>query len=152
MTHAQRLSIREVDASAYQAMMPLEKYVRAGGLEPSVLELVKIRASQINHCAWCLQMHIRDARKEGVEQPKLDLVAAWEEAPDVFTAREQAALALTEQVTLISEAGVSDEVWNRVRAVFSETETVTLIMAIGAINVWNRMNVTVRTTLPPAVN
>lgn len=147
MTHAQRLSIREVDASAYQAMTPLEKYVHAGGLEPSVLELVKIRASQINHCAWCLQMHIRDARKEGVEQPKLDLVAAWEEAPDVFTAREQAALALTEQVTVISEAGVSDEVWNRVRAVFSETETVTLIMAIGAINVWNRMNVTVRTPL-----
>ncbi|TAM81356.1 MAG: carboxymuconolactone decarboxylase family protein, partial [Jatrophihabitans sp.] len=126
-----------------------EKFVHSGNLDERLLALVKIRASQINHCAWCLDMHVAEARKAGVDQRQLDLVAAWREAGDLFGAREQAALAFTEQVTLISKDGVSDEVWADLTAVFDEKETVLLLMAVAAINVWNRMNVTVRTDLPP---
>lgn len=148
MPASQRMSIQQVDPDAYKAVLGLEKYVHAGNLDESLLALVKIRASQINHCAWCLDMHMAEGRKAGVEQRKLDLVAAWQEAPALFSQRELAALAFTEQVTLISQDGVSDEVWGEVTAVFDEKETVRLLMAIAAINVWNRMNVTVHTDLP----
>lgn len=94
-------------------------------------------------------MHVAEAREAGAPQRQIDLVAAWREAGTLFSEREQAALAFTEQVTLISEDGVSDEVWDRVRAVFSEQEVVELLMTIATINVWNRMNVTIRTELPP---
>ena len=122
--------------------------MHSGTLDERLLALVKIRASQINHCAWCLDMHVAEARKEGVEQRQIDLIAAWREAPMLFSEREQAALAFTEQVTLISQDGVSDAVWGGVTAAFGEQEVVYLLMAIAAINVWNRMNVTVRTELP----
>lgn len=148
MHHAQRLSIQEVDPAAFQAVLGLEKYVHAGDLEEALLAIVKIRASQINHCAWCLDMHAEEARKAGVEQRKIDLIAAWQEARPLFSDREQAALAFAKQVTLISEGGVSDEVWRELTTVFDEGETVRLLMAISAINVWNRMNVTARTELP----
>lgn len=146
---AQRLSIQDVDPEAYQAVFPLQKYVNSGGLGADLLAIVDIRASQINRCAWCLDMHTADARKAGVEQRKIDLIAAWHEAPALFTEREQAALALTEQVTLLHHEGVTDDVWARVSAVYDEKETVHLLMAIAVINVWNRMNVTARTDLPP---
>lgn len=153
MPVAQRMSIYDVDPDAYKAALGLEKYVHSGNLDERLLALVKIRASQINHCAWCLDMHLAEARKAGVEQRQLDLIAAWLEAPALFSAREQAALAFTEQVTLISQDGVSDDVWGELAAVFDEQETVVLLMAIAAINVWNRMNVAVHTELPaqPAV-
>lgn len=93
-------------------------------------------------------MHAAEARNAGVGQRQLDLVPAWREAPALFSARERAALAFTEQVTLISQDGVSDEVWDGLTVVFDEKETVLLLMAIAAINVWNRMNVTVHTELP----
>ncbi|MGH3278580.1 MAG: carboxymuconolactone decarboxylase family protein [Trebonia sp.] len=147
MPVTQRMSIQQVDPDAYKAVLGLEKYVHAGNLDEQLLAIVKIRASQINHCAWCLDMHVAEARKAGVEQRKLDVVAAWEEAPALFSQREQAALAFAEQVTLIS-SGVSDEAWGELTAVFDEKETVRLLMAIAAINVWNRMNVTVHTDLP----
>ena len=121
----------------------------AGSACQALCALVDIRASQINKCAWCLDMHTEEAREAGIEQRKIDIVAAWHEAGDMFSAREQAALALTEAVTLISVAGVSDEIWEAVTANFDEKEIAHLIVAIGAINVWNRMNVTVRTELPP---
>lgn len=147
-----RLVIGEIDPAAYQAVLALEKYVRAGahaaGIEPSLLELVKIRASQVNHCAWCLDMHLTDARKIGIDQRKLDVVAAWHEAGDLFTETEQAVLALTEEVTRIGEHGVSDQAWAAARAVFDDNGMVVLLMAINAINVWNRLNVTLRTPLP----
>lgn len=145
---AQRMSIRDIDPDAYKAVLALEKYVHSGNLDQKLLALVKIRASQINHCAWCLDMHTAEARQAGAEQRQLDLVPAWREAPALFSAREQAALAFTEQVTLISQDGVSDDVWDRLSAVFDQKETVVLLMAVAAINVWNRMNVTVRTELP----
>lgn len=144
----QRMNINEVDPDAYKAVLALEKYVHRGSLGEPLLALVKSRASQINHCAWCLDMHLDEARKAGVPQRKLDVLAAWREAGDMFSVEERAALAFTEQVTLISMDGVSDEVWADVRAAFDEKQTVTLIIAVAAINVWNRMNVTVRTALP----
>ncbi|MGH9029990.1 MAG: carboxymuconolactone decarboxylase family protein [Acidimicrobiales bacterium] len=148
MLVTQRMSIHDVDPEAYKAVLGVEKYVHSGNLDEGLLSLVKIRASQINHCAWCLDMHVAEARNAGIEQRQIDLVAAWREAPALFDARQRAALAFAEQVTLISKDGVSDEVWSQLTAVFDEKETVLLLMAIAAINVWNRMNVTVRTDLP----
>lgn len=145
----ERLSIRDVDERAYKAVGSLSMYVGKGPLDKALCALIDIRASQINHCAWCLDMHCEEARHAGVDQRKIDLVAAWHEAEDLFTARERAALRLTEVVTLISEDGVPDEIWDAVKAQFSDEEIVHLIMAIAAINVYNRMNVTVRTALGP---
>lgn len=149
MTSSQRLSIADVDPDVYPAVLALEKYVHKGRMDEGLLALIKIRASQINGCAWCLDMHTAEARKAGVEQRRIDVVAAWREAESLFDKRERAALAFTEAVTLISQAGVPDDVWNDVAAAFDEKETVRLLMAIAAINVWNRMNVAVHTELPP---
>lgn len=146
---AQRMSVREVAPEAYKAVFGLQKYVNSSHLGKHLIALVDIRASQINRCAWCLDMHVEEARQAGASQRQLDLVAAWQEAGELFSERERAALAFTEQVTLISEDGVSDEVWARVRAAFSEQEVVELLMTIATINVWNRLNVTIRTELPP---
>lgn len=154
MTASERLSIRDVDPGAYRAVAALSRYVNASSLDPGLVALVEIRASQINRCAWCLDMHAADARELGIDQRLIDIVAAWDEAGDLFDERQQAALALTEAVTRISVDGVTDAVWDRVRAVFDETETVELIMAISTINVYNRMNVAARTALgdaPPKV-
>ncbi|QGH69932.1 carboxymuconolactone decarboxylase family protein [Pseudactinotalea sp. HY158] len=148
MTNKQRLSIKDVDPTAYQAVLPLQKYVNSARLDAGLVPLLDIRASQLNGCAWCLDMHTDDAREAGVDQRRIDLVAAWHEAGDLFSEREQAALALTEQMTLLSRGGVSDAVWERVRDAFDEQQIVQLIMAISVINVWNRMNVTARTSLP----
>lgn len=148
MTH-QRLSLQEADPDAYRAMAGLSRYVHNGPLGAGLVALVDIRASQINGCAWCLDMHSAEARDAGIDQRKLDLIAAWDEAGSIFTDRERAALAFTEQVTLISEIGVTDEVWEMVRAEFNDQEIVSLVMAIGAINVWNRMNVSMCTPLGP---
>ncbi len=148
MTHTQRMSISEVDPDAYSAVLALERYVHHGALDEGLLALVKIRASQLNHCAWCLDMHVAEARRAGIPQRKIDLVAAHEEAPNLFTEREQAALKFAETVTLISEAGVPDAIWSDLQTSFNEKEIVVLLMAIAAINVWNRINVAVRTALP----
>ncbi|MGH3471159.1 MAG: carboxymuconolactone decarboxylase family protein [Nocardioidaceae bacterium] len=137
----ERLSIHKVDEKAVEGVLAMERYVRAGDLEPALLELVKIRASEINGCAFCLDMHHRDARKRGEGQRRLDVLPGWHEVPDLFSEREQAALALTESVTRISVAGVPDDVWDRVSASFAEPEIVQLLIAIAAINVWNRLAV-----------
>jgi AhpD family alkylhydroperoxidase len=144
----QRLSVHDVDPAAYQAVLALENYVRSTGLEPPLVELIKIRASQVNGCAFCLDMHHRDARAAGEDQRRLDVLSAWREAPDLYTARERAALALTEVVTVIGRDGVPDDVWLGVRQHFDETETVHLLMAIATINVWNRLAVSTHQQLP----
>lgn len=145
----QRINIRDVDEKAYKAVGGMSMYVSKGTLGEGLHAMIEIRASQINNCAWCLDMHTEQARQAGVDQRKLDLLAAWSEAPAVFTAREQAAMALTEQVTLIADGGVGDEVWEQVKAEFTEKEIVELIMAISTINVYNRMNVAAHTTVGP---
>ncbi|MCC6270405.1 MAG: carboxymuconolactone decarboxylase family protein [Microbacteriaceae bacterium] len=150
MPHMQRMSVREVDPDAYQPMYAMEKYIHAGSLGEPMLALITTRASQINRCAYCLDMHAREARKAGVDQRKLDVLSGWHEAPALYSDREQAALALTEQVTLISESGVSDTVWSQVNSYFSDKEVVQLLMAISAINVWNRLAISTHQNLPEA--
>jgi len=145
----QRMSIRDVDPSAYKAVIGLSMYAGGGTLDKGLLALVDIRASQINHCAWCLDMHAEEAREAGISQRQIDLVAAWREAGSLFDSRQRAALAFTEAVTLIAEDGVPDEVWNAVTAHFDEKEIARLLIGIGAINVWNRINVSLCTELGP---
>jgi AhpD family alkylhydroperoxidase len=139
-TH-QRLSVHDVDPAATEAILAVERYVHAGDLEPRLLDLVKIRASQLNGCAFCLEMHHREAREHGEHQRRLDVLAGWHEIPDWFTDRERAALALTEAVTRIGDAGVPDLVWAWACEQFTDAELVRLLLAIGAINVWNRLAV-----------
>ncbi|HEY2878402.1 carboxymuconolactone decarboxylase family protein [Nocardioides sp.] len=147
MSSSQRLSIQKVDPSAYEAVRGLEQYVRAGDLEPGLLELVRIRASQLNGCAYCLDMHNRDARAAGESQRRLDVLSAWREVPDLFSEREVAALALTEAVTRMSEEGVSDRLWEDVARHYDEKQVVRLLVAIATINVWNRLAVSVHQDL-----
>jgi alkylhydroperoxidase AhpD family core domain len=144
----QRISVHDIDPEAYKPMYAMEKYIHAGSLGEALLALVKIRASQINGCAYCLDMHGREARAAGVDQRRLDVLSGWEEAPGLYSERERAAIALTEEVTLIGNAGVSDAVWDRVTASFEEKEVVQLLMAIAAINVWNRLAVSTHQSLP----
>ena len=129
-------------------MLGLENYVRQSGLEHSLLELVKTRVSQINGCAYCLDMHTKDARAAGETSRRIDVLAAWREAPALYTAAERAALDLTEAVTLIGEAGVPEPVWQRVTEHFDEPGIVHLLMAIAVINVWNRLAVATHQQLP----
>lgn len=138
-----RIDVSRVDPKAYQAMYPLEIYVRQSGLEKPLLELVKMRASQINGCAYCLDMHSKDARAAGETEQRLYGLNAWEEAP-YYSDRERAALAWTEAVTLVSAGHVPDKVFEEVRKVFSEKELVSLTMAIVAINGWNRLSIAFR--------
>lgn len=148
MAHGQRISIQDIDPTAYAAVLGMERYARGGDLEPALLELVKIRASQINNCAFCLDMHHRDAREHGENQRRLDVLGAWHDVPSLYTGREQAALALTEAVTRIADAGVPDEIWDEAATQFSEAELVRLLMAIATINVWNRLAVSARQQPP----
>jgi AhpD family alkylhydroperoxidase len=126
----------------------MERYVRESGLDARLYELVKIRASQLNGCAFCLDMHTRDARKLGEDQRRLDILSGWHEAPGFFHPRERAALALTESVTRIGDDGVPDPVWNEAAAQFDQAELVQLLMAIATINVWNRLAVSTHQDLP----
>jgi AhpD family alkylhydroperoxidase len=125
---------------AYKAMSGLQAFVDASGLERPLLELVKLRASQINGCAYCVDMHYRDARQNGETEERLALIAVWREAP-VFTPRERAALAWTEATTLIAGTGVSDELFEATSQHFKDDELVKLTLAIVAINSWNRVSV-----------
>jgi AhpD family alkylhydroperoxidase len=130
-----------------KALSALETQIQASGLEQSLIELVKTRASQINGCAFCINMHTQDARKHGETEQRLYLLNAWREAP-FYSERERAALAWTEAVTLISETHAPDEVYEQVRGEFSETETVSLTMLIATINAWNRLAIAFR-SVPP---
>ncbi len=138
-----RLNYSEVSPGVIKAMMGLENHARKSGLEPSLLELVKVRASQLNGCAYCLDMHTKDARAAGETEQRLYGLSTWREAP-YYTARERAALAFTESVTLITKSHVSDEEFNMARQQFSEKELVDLTLAIVAINGWNRLAIAFR--------
>ncbi|MDJ0313045.1 carboxymuconolactone decarboxylase family protein [Arthrobacter sp. H35-D1] len=144
----ERLNIQHVDPQAVQSMYDMEKYIHSGPLGEDLLALVKIRASQINACAYCLDMHAKEARAAGVDQRKLDVLAGWRKAAALFSDREQAAIALTEAVTLISAGGVPDEIWDAAETHFRENEMPMLLMAISAINVWNRLAIATHQELP----
>ncbi|HQR80583.1 MAG TPA: carboxymuconolactone decarboxylase family protein [Actinomycetota bacterium] len=141
----QRLDYRSASPEALQAMLHLERQIHRSGLDESLLELVRSRASQLNGCAWCLDMHTKDARARGETEQRLYLLPAWRDAP-CYTDRERAALAWTEALTLVaSRQDVSDEVYAEAREHFDEKELVDLTMAVIAINGWNRLNVAFRT-------
>lgn len=140
----QRLDYGALAPAAMQAMIDLQRHVENSGLEPPLLELVKMRASQINGCAYCLDMHSKDARAAGETEQRLYLLDAWREAP-FYNDRERAALAWTEAVTLVSESHVPDDVYAQARDHFTEKELVDLTLAIIAINSWNRLAISFRT-------
>ena len=138
-----RLNPYQASPDTLKALMALESEVQGSGLEQSLIELVKTRASQINGCAFCINMHTQDARKHGETEQRLYLLNAWRESP-VYTDRERAALAWTEAVTRISETHAPDDVYEEVRAQFSEADTVNLTMLIATINAWNRIAISFR--------
>lgn len=129
---------------AMRAMFGLGSYLDQSGLEPSLLDLVRMRASQINGCAYCLDMHTKDARARGEGEQRLYLLDAWRECP-FYSERERAALRWTEAVTLIADDRVPDAVYEEVRESFGDDELLALTMAVATINVWNRFNVALRT-------
>jgi AhpD family alkylhydroperoxidase len=139
-----RLDAQKASPAAYHAMLALEMFVRKSwNLEGPLLELVKMRASQINGCAYCIDMHSKDARAAGETEQRLYALNAWRETP-FFTDRERAALAWTEAVTLVAEGHVPDAVYQEVRQRFSDEELVNLTMAVVTINGWNRLSVAFR--------
>ena len=142
-----RMNYVKAAPAVYEGMLALQKVVDNSGLEKPLLELVKIRASQINKCAFCLHMHTRDARKAGESEERIYLLEAWRESP-LYTERERAALAWTEALTLLPQTGAPDDVYAQVTAQFSEPEVANLTLAIGAINLWNRFGVGFRLPHP----
>lgn len=131
----------------YQAMVAVETYVKNSGLEHGLLHLVKMRVSQINGCAFCLDMHSKEARKDGESEARLYLLSAWRESP-LYSRRERAALGWAESLTLLPQTAAPDADYAAVKEHFSEKELVDLTLAIGAINVWNRLAVGFRTQHP----
>jgi AhpD family alkylhydroperoxidase len=142
-----RMNYYQAAPDTIKALVALEEQIQASGLEKSLIELVKTRASQINGCAFCINMHTQDARKQGETEQRLYLLNAWHESP-LYTDRERAALAWTEALTLIAETHAPDNLYEDVRAHFSEAKTVNLTMLIGAINAWNRLAIAFRAVHP----
>lgn len=140
----QRFDYAKVAPGAYHAMLGLEKYLHESGLEESLLHLIKLRASQINGCAYCLDMHWKDLKAIGEQDQRLYELNAWEEAP-FYSDRERGALAWTDAVTRVSESRVPDETYNEVRKHFSDKELADLTLAIATINAWNRLAISART-------
>ncbi len=151
---AERIEYSKVARGGFRAMLGLEKAVDESGLEPSLLDLIKLRASQINGCAYCLDMHWKDARARGESEQRLYSLDTWRETP-YYTARERGALAWAEAVTLIADTHAPDELYEQVRRHFSEEELANLTFALAAINGWNRLAISMRTepgTYQPATH
>ena len=141
---APRIDYLKSGRGVMEAMLGVEKYIRQSGLEESLLNLIRMRTSQINGCAYCLDMHWKDARALGESEQRLYGLDAWEESP-YYNERERAALSWTEALTNIRDGHVSDEIYERVRPHFTEKELADLSLAITSINSWNRLNIAVRT-------
>ena len=139
-----RIDLMHINPGIMQAMFGLERQVRRAGFDPRLLDLVRMRASQLNGCAYCLDMHSKDARAKGETEQRLYGLNAWRETP-YYSPRERAALEWTEALTLVADTGVPDEVYDRVRDQFSEEELANLSLAVVSINGWNRLNVAART-------
>jgi len=137
---AQRINVFETAPAAIKALFAAEQYARSSGLEHSLLALVKLRASYVNGCAFCVDMHTKDARLAGETEQRLFGVPVWRETP-YYSPRERAALAWTEAVTRLGEHGVGDELYRETREYFSEQELVNLTIAVIAINSWNRLSI-----------
>lgn len=137
---SKRIKIHEVAPEAYKAMLKLETYLHSTSLSPVEKELIKIRASQINGCAYCLNMHTRDARKLGETEQRIYLLSVWRET-DLYTETEKVILSLTEEVTLISKGGLSEETYQKAEELLGKEKLAEVIMAIVTINAWNRIGV-----------
>src|SRR6476620_11759943 len=139
-----RLDFRKASPQGEKAMMGLHMFVRNCGFDHSLLELIKLRASQINGCAHCIDMHVKELRADGESEQRLYLLNAWEESP-FYSERERAALAWTEALTLVTQGHVPDAVYEQARVQFNETELANLTLAVVAINGANRLNIAFRT-------
>ncbi|MFJ9632863.1 carboxymuconolactone decarboxylase family protein [Streptomyces sp. NPDC091280] len=135
---ATRIDLARSAPKVFRALVGFDAAAREG-LDPALVELIQIRASHLNHCAYCLHLHTNDARKAGESEDRLHMVAVWREARHFFTEREQAALALTEAVTLVADGGVPDDVYARAAAQFDDTELAHVLSLILTINTWNRV-------------
>ncbi|MDQ1163183.1 AhpD family alkylhydroperoxidase [Chryseobacterium sp. SORGH_AS 447] len=143
-----RFNMAEVNAPAYQAGIAMEKVLQNSFLTPIQKELIKIRASQINGCAFCLDMHTKDALKYGETPQRIFLLNAWKDARELYTEEEQVILAIAEEVTLISQSGLSEETYAKAKQFFTETQIADIIMAAVTINMWNR--IAIATHMPVA--
>ncbi len=136
----QRISIKDLEPEAYKAMAGLEKYLSSTKLDKAIKELIKIRASQINGCAYCIEIHTAEALKNGETHKRLFALSAWWESP-LFTEREKAVLAITEEVSLIAHEGLTEDTFQAAKKFFTDNEIAQIIMQIGTINFWNRIAV-----------
>lgn len=136
-----RLNFGKVQPGAYKAMDALDEYVTNADFNPMYKELIRIRASQINGCAYCVDQHSRDARKKGETEQRVILVSAWREAGNIFSEEERLIFKMTEEVTLIHQNGLSEATYEQAIALFGETTTAQIIMTIITINAWNRIGV-----------
>ena len=140
-----RASYQKAAPEVFQGMLALTSVVQKSGLAPGLLDLVNQRVSQINGCAYCLDMHSKDLRARGETEQRIYMLSAWREVPDLYNARERAALAWAEAVTRLTDQEVSDEVYDQARKEFSDKELTQLTLSVVAINGWNRLNVAFRT-------
>lgn len=139
----QRLNVSQVTPDLYAAVLALDTKVKQSGIDLDLLHLIKLRASQINGCAYCVDMHVKESLADGIPAQKLHLVSVWRESP-LFDDRERAVLEWTESLTLIAQTGAPDSAYQAVRARFTEEQIAQLIVAIGTINIWNRIAVSSR--------
>lgn len=142
----QRFNIQETESAAFDAMLALERYLAQTELLPGHKHLIKIRASQLNGCAYCINMHTRDARKDGETEQRIYLLSAWRET-NLFSHEEKAILAFTEEATQLRQGGVSDQVYDAVATLFGTKYTAQLLMAIATINAWNRISIVSRKSI-----
>lgn len=143
-----RLDFPKASPEAYKAVAALEKYVtQDSGIDPRLIHLIKLRASQINGCAYCVDMHVKESRRDGLSEQWINLVSVWQESP-IFDPRERAVLAWTEALTNVAQTRAPDADYEALRAFFSEDEMTKITVAIGVINVWNRLCVGFRTQHP----
>lgn len=138
-----RINIQEIEPNAYQAMFALEKYLSTSKVDKVLLDMIKIRASQINGCAYCIDMHTQEAMKKGETQRRIFAMSAWWESP-LFSDKEKAILKITDEITLLSDKGLTTETYKEVQEFFNENEIAQIIMQIGTINIWNRIAVATR--------
>ena len=138
---SERFNMNKVLPDAYKALARLDSFTRTSGIPPLQQEMIKIRASQINGCAYCVDLHTREARKQGETEQRIYLLSVWREAPDIFNDEEQLLLEITEEITLIHQHGLSDHLYKKAISLWGEVRTARVIMAILNINSWNRIGV-----------
>ncbi|MEO9022631.1 MAG: carboxymuconolactone decarboxylase family protein [Ginsengibacter sp.] len=146
-----RIIIHDVDPEAYTGMFALENYIKESGFSPKLKHLIKIRASELNGCAYCVDMHTQEALADGESQRRIFAIATWKESP-LFTEEERALLQLTDEVTFISKDGVSDETYNNVVKFYGEKTFVQIMMVLVAINSWNRLAISTKQIFEPAAH